>query len=691
MSEDRERKADNGDQAKKSAAKKSRPRGKKRASDSEGLLQPVKINKATLYKPPTSEELSRLKETENLFHSNLLRLQIEELLKEVTLKEKRRQKIDAFLHQINALLAKIPEAPESDITDQSWLPKGVKVPFLQVPFRVKGRFRFLPPVSVKVVGSYLLGTCIKPEVNVDVALTLPREIFQDKDHLNQRYHRKRALYLAHVASHLANHQLFGSVKFAYANGNHLKPVVLLQAQGKDAKMVTVRLYACPPQGLFKPSRLHPSKNNVRTAWFTEKGTPVAGEAEPPTPHYNNSILWDLAMESHLQLLSGSASDFPGMRDGVALLKVWLRQRELDKGFGCFNGFLASMLVGFLLSRHQINKVMSGYQVLRNVLQFLATTDLTTCGISLAKDGDDSLPSLNDFHKAFQVVFVDPSGLVNLCADMSASKYKQIQFEAKCSMEVLDDKTVDGFQLLLMTRKPLIRTFDHVFHLKQLSKLQAACKKMQLLHELLDHSGNYIAAALPFLLRLLERGLGRRILLLTHALPQAPPWPINAEPPKHKDIGSLSFGLLLSPDFAVSILEKGPEADCPEAAEFRTFWGERSELRRFQDGSICEAVLWDATTQSQKRLIPEQIIRHLLQLHMDIPEPAVCFTGTQLESVIQLGREVRSLPPPHSFEFLECAQKNRSLLVCDDWIGLEVAPGAFVISRKRLIIFSLLFV
>ncbi|XP_015283672.1 PREDICTED: nucleolar protein 6 [Gekko japonicus] len=580
MLEDAERDANRGDQeageANNSPAKESRPRGKRRALASEGLLQPVKVSKATLYKPPTSEELSQLKETENLFHSNLLRLQIEELLKEVTLKEKRRQKIDAFLHQINALLAKIPATTETDMTDQSWLPKGVKVPLVQVPFSVKGRFHFLPPVSVKVVGSYLLGTCIKPEVNVDVALTMPRAIFQDKDNLNQRYHRKRALYLAHVAHHLAKEPLFGSVMFAYANGNHLKPVVLLQPQGKDAKTVTVRLYACPPQGLFKPCRLYPGKNNVRTAWFTEKGAPTAGEAEPPTPHYNNSILWDLAMEAHLQFLSGSASDFPGMRDGVALLKVWLRQRELEKGFGCFNGFLASMLVAYLLSRHQINKVMSGYQVLRNVLQFLASTDLTTSGISLSKDGDGSLPTLTDFHRAFQVVFVDSSGLVNLCADMSASKYKQIQFEAKHSMEVLDDRTVDGFQLLLITRKSLIHAFDH--------------------------------------------------------------WPINAEPPKHKDTGSLSFGLLLSPDFAASVLEKGPEADSPEAVEFRKFWGERSELRRFQDGSICEAVLWDATTQSQKRLIPEQIIRHLLQLHTDIPGSAICYTGALLESLIRLGRE-----------------------------------------------------
>uniref|UniRef100_A0A8C3XR32 Nucleolar protein 6 n=1 Tax=Chelydra serpentina TaxID=8475 RepID=A0A8C3XR32_CHESE len=621
--------------------KKGKAQGRKRASAPDGVVKPVKLSRADLYKPPTNEELNQLKETENLFHSSLLRLQIEELLKEVTLKEKKKQKIDAFLHEINALLSAVPETPETDLADQSWLPKDVKVPFLQVPFSVKGKFRFLPPAAVTVVGSYLLGTCIKPEINVDVALTMPRAILQDKDNLNQRYHRKRALYLAHIAQHLSKEKLFGSVRFTYMNSNHLKPILLLQPQGKDEKLVTVRLYACPAPGFFKPSRLYPSKNNVRTAWFLEQGSPGEGAAEPPTPHYNNSILCDTGLESNLLFLAGASAGFPGMRDGVALLKVWLHQRELDKGLGCLNGFVASMLVAYLVAKHKISQGMSGYQVLRSILQFLATTDLSAAGISLSKDADSSLPTLADFHQAFEVVLVDPSGLVNLCADMTASKYKQVQFEAKRSMEVLDDSTVDGFQLLLMTPKPLIRTFDHVFHLKHVSKLQGACKKMQLLNELMDRGGNYVAAALPFVTSLLARGLAERVLLLTHSLPQAPQWPISAEPPKHKDAGHLSFGLLLTPAFAASILERGPEADRPEAAEFRKFWGEKSELRRFQDGAICEAVVWGAETMCQKRLIPEQIVQHLLWLHAAIPESSIRYTGAVLESVIRAGREVRS--------------------------------------------------
>lgn len=56
-------------------------------------------------------------------------------------------------------------------------------------------------------------------------------------------------------------------------------------------------------------------------------------------------------------------------------------------------------------------------------------------------------------------------------------------------------------------------------LKHVSKLQGTCKKMQLLNELMDRGGNYVAAALPFVVSLLTRGLARRALLVTHSLPQ----------------------------------------------------------------------------------------------------------------------------------------------------------------------------
>lgn len=166
---------------------------------------------------------------------------------------------------------------------------------------------------------------------------------------------------------------------------------------------------------------------------------------------------------------------------------------LSQGTGCFNGFLASMLLAYLLTTHRISNTMTAYQMLRNSLNFLckeeqngkclcfydfkliflylvlflnlfylpfcftASTDLTVNGISLAKDPDSTAvsaetswglytvcyrsiikwlcpvsaflhmlqPSQPEFHDAFQVVFVDPSGHLNMCADMTACTYKQV--------------------------------------------------------------------------------------------------------------------------------------------------------------------------------------------------------------------------------------------------------------------------
>lgn len=62
--------------------------------------------------------------------------------------------------------------------------------------------------------------------------------------------------------------------------------------------------------------------------------------------------------------------------------------------------------------------------------------------------------------------------------------------------------------------------NYMFSLRlgELVKMQASCKKLSLLSSLMDHCGNYVLAVLPFILSLLQRGLGDRIRLLAHSLP-----------------------------------------------------------------------------------------------------------------------------------------------------------------------------
>lgn len=77
-------------------------------------------------KPPTAEELSRLKETENLFHSNLFRLQIEETLKESKPKDAILESCKVWLKQLKRILWNLEET------------ESLKVNILHHSIRVSG-------------------------------------------------------------------------------------------------------------------------------------------------------------------------------------------------------------------------------------------------------------------------------------------------------------------------------------------------------------------------------------------------------------------------------------------------------------------------------------------------------------------------------------------------------------------------
>lgn len=79
------------------------------------LKKKRKLDK-NLYKPPTVEELNELRETENLFHSNLFRLQIEEMLNEIKVKEKYKRLFDIWFKNFKKNIESIKETEEYKVS-----------------------------------------------------------------------------------------------------------------------------------------------------------------------------------------------------------------------------------------------------------------------------------------------------------------------------------------------------------------------------------------------------------------------------------------------------------------------------------------------------------------------------------------------------------------------------------------------
>jgi hypothetical protein len=114
--------------------------------------------------------------------------------------------------------------------------------------------------------------------------------------------------------------------------------------------------------------------------------------------------------------------------------------------------------------------------------------------------------------------------------------------------------------------------------------------------------------------LATRALGDRSYLVS----VAPAW-------RGVTCAGLTVRLLLRPDAHSRLAELGPSADDKaKAAEFRSFWGPKAELRRFPDGTILEAVSWAPSTataaakgvaQQQHQDVPSQIVSHVLRRHL----------------------------------------------------------------------------
>lgn len=78
----------------------------------------------------------------------------------------------------------------------------------------------------------------------------------------------------------------------------------------------------------------------------------------------------------------------------------------------------------------------------------------------------------------------------------------------------------------------------------------------------------------------------------------------------------AVGLLLNGEEAGRILDVGPHADQQEACvAYRELWGEKSDMRRYQNGVIAESVVWSPHRPEQRAQIPFQAAEWLLKRHL----------------------------------------------------------------------------
>ncbi|KAK1819029.1 U3 snoRNP protein [Friedmanniomyces endolithicus] len=565
--------------------------------------------------------------------SNMFKLQVDELLEQIRPRRgKREEAAEKALHSLKKTFDQMPKRGPLSISDaeHQFLKSGrVIVPFPEPtpPKDAKYKFAFASPSSINVVGSYALKTSPRSReaVEIDMMVTMPAELFEEKDYLNHRYFYKRAYYLACLAESILEEFTY-DIRFTDLHDDQMKPVVVvsprtpLDTEDEIKPTPKWRINIIPSVSAegFSKDKLSPDKKCIRAAGDTRAG---------PTPFYNSSLRADMLVPSYLKVLHHAASTCDAFRDACLLGATWLRQRGhsgriSEGGFGNFEWSTVTALLlqgGGPNDKPMLSEGYSSYQLFKATLQVLAMRNLSRSALVLGnadtKPTGDGTPMLWDASRAHNVLY-----------KVTPWAYAQLRQDARTSLAMLGDQLFDGFDatFILRTDSPLLQN-DYLVKIP-VTAMPAQRGSYQKLFDVLKH------------------GLSDRISSLTMKTAPSVSWHPGSLRSRSSPDVSMSVGLVVNPENVNRTVDHGPPAENKsEAASFRTFWGEKAELRRFKDGSITESLVW--STGESGRAVLEQVVRFLLARHIGrVAEEKASFVGHGFARLLPQGTSITTYQP-----------------------------------------------
>ncbi|KAE8148814.1 Nrap protein [Aspergillus avenaceus] len=609
------------------------------ASSSDGLI-----------KRERDDRSGELALASGFYKSSFFKLQLDELLSDSRVNyDKHISRLQSTLHKLKDTIEGIPDRPPKlayDAEREFRKAHGIAVPYPEPrPGKdTKYSVSYARPANVNVIGSFALKTGVgaSEPCTIDLAVTMPSSLFQEKDYVNFRYFHKRAYYIACLAAGIKQSGDLGfDVKFTLQDGDSLRPVLHLEPIGsaKDGSKPIrspVRIITAIDQSIFPISRTLPMKTNVR------QGAMSMPEQQEPTPFYNASLRSEAAVAPFHKVIYTAAQNCESFRDACILGRIWLRQRGIGSSLytGGFGGFEWAMLMSLLFEGGGPNgkpillKSYSSYQLFKAVMQFLSGRNLMTPLLLFASDiqSPGGAPVLYDGKRGLNILY-----------KMTPWSYSFLRHEAAITLKMLNESRDDNFEKVFIYKvnEPMLR-FDRLISLP-------TSDHGDVLQTLRNQTSIY---------EILRKALGDRadIIYLYGNCPE--PWPVEKQFSRKAKSVTLSIGLSLNPENAVRVVDFGPYAEQKEeAASFRFFWGGKAELRRFRDGAIRESLVWSDLPSSPS--IVHQILAYTLHRHFGYMENEIKYLGDEYDEMLRScgdGFITYSSPPfqliTESFDSLE---------------------------------------
>ncbi|KPV75399.1 uncharacterized protein RHOBADRAFT_53381 [Rhodotorula graminis WP1] len=491
--------------------------------------------------------------------------------------------------------------------------------------------------DVRVVGRWAWGggfKQLKGEYVVELAIAMPPSLLQPKDYLFPRFSVKALHYLVSLAVHLPA---------------SLGPVGLGKAKG-----AVLRLRVVAPAGAFAAAKLAPLANVVRppslAAAADGENPQLDPSTLPATPLHSSALhLSSLPLlTTHLKYHHSLSTSHAAYASSSRLLQAWAAKRGYGASLGLTDEWWAwcvarSLNAGGRAGAGDSASLAAGGEAWagwRRAVEWLAGANWTE-GIWFKSTSDEGYAK-DEFKRAFagRPLFVDPTGTVNLAAGIDSSTLDMLKQDARETISLLlsgidDDRKFDS--AFMRDIRPVER-FDNFARvtLPYSPKVDPDAS--------LDYADSfaYLSAALCATLR---RALGKRVHAFILSSPPRPSFPFDAPSPKPPTSVTVTLGFLLDPVESLRLVDQGPSAEDEEAcADFRAFWGSRSELRRFQDGAIVEAVVWNESSAGglgpRRSTIVRRVVEYILGERHGVPLANVDFFAGSMDHLIVEPEAVR---------------------------------------------------
>ena len=583
-------------------------------------------------KQPGSIRAAELASATGSYKSSSFKLRMDELLSELRPNyDDKVLHVRDTLHRLKLAIESFPRhEPKSVIDAERGLRSthGIVVPFPEPGPTKDARYSlsYAKPADVNVVGSFSLRNGAKttePYV-VDLAVTMPGSIFDEKDYMNYRYFHKRAYYIACIAAAIRGaDDLDAQISFVLQDGDGLRPAIIVEPRndsGRKDKLL-IRIITAIEHSVFPLSKTLPMKNNIRQAPMVDK---CGITADDPTPVYNCALRSEASVGLYHRHLHTTMKRCESFGDACALGRIWLCQRGFRSSLqhGGFGGFEWDALMSLLLEgggpfgKPVLSASYSSYQLFKAMIQFLAGRDLMQPLVLFARD----ISSPHDV----PVVYDGRRGL-NILYKMMRWSYALLRHEAEITLRMLNESRYSTFESIFVVKvsEPALR-FDRLvsFPFTETGNIFQDLRHQNAVYDVL------------------LTGLGNRAKFICPSMRGMGIWKVDGKPSK-KAGHKICVGLLMDAHSASRIVDHGPGVDKKEeASSFRSFWGEKAELRRFMDGSILESIVWSDLPSAPS--VVHQILVYVLRRHFQISEEEVCDVGDEYEDRLRsAGRDIVS--------------------------------------------------